>query len=210
MPRALGLQRAMLPGLLLAVLLVTGCASGPPREPDDLCAIFREKPDWHEAAQDSEKRWGAPLGIPMAFLYQESGFRAKARPPMHWFLGFIPVGRGSSAYGFSQAQTPAWKEYQQESGNGWSDRDEFADAMDFVQWYIDKTQRLNRVSKTDAYDQYLNYHEGWGGYRRSSYRGKPQLVALARKVETRAARYQKQYAGCREELQRGWFERLFD
>ena len=196
--------------LVLLCMALEGCTTAPPHEPDDLCAIFGEKRAWYTAARDAEKRWGAPLAIPMAIMYQESGFRAKARPPIRWFLGIIPIGRGSSAYGYSQAQSPAWGDYQRESGNGWSDRDDFADAMDFVQWYIDKTQRMNGVAKTDAYALYLNYHEGWGGYRRGSYRGNSALIGVAHKVEARAARYGQQYAGCRKRLSRSWLRRVFE
>ena len=64
-------------------------------------------------------------------------------------------------------------------------------------------------AKTDTYAQYLNYHEGWGGYRRGSYRNKAWLGPVARKVEARAARYGAQYAGCHNELERGWLRRLF-
>lgn len=200
--------RIAIGSLLLACLLVSGCASAPPRQPDDLCAVFREKRSWYTASKAAEERWGAPLAIPMAIMYQESGFRAKARPPRRWLLGFIPLGRASNAYGYPQAKSPAWKDYRRESGNGWAERDDFGDAVDFVQWYIDKSHRLNNTARTDAYALYLNYHEGWGGYRRGSWRNKPALQSVARKVEARAARYAHQYTRCSRELDRGWLSRL--
>jgi len=202
-------HRAPALAALLACALLAGCASAPPRNPEDICAIFHEKRDWYEAADEAAARWGAPIPVPMAILYQESGFRATARPPMHYFLGFIPVGRGSSAFGYSQAKTATWDDYARDTGNRWADRDDFADAMDFVQWYIEKSRRLNGVAKDDAYAQYLNYHEGWGGYRRASYRGNATLLASARRVEQRAQRYSAQLSGCREDLDSNWFERMF-
>ena len=45
------------------------------------------------------------------------------------------------------------------------DRDDFDDALDFMGWFISKTYKVNGISKWDAYAQYLNYHEGWGGSR---------------------------------------------
>jgi hypothetical protein len=189
--------------------MLLACSTSPPRHPDDICAIFREKRDWYEASVEASERWGAPLHVPMAIMYHESGFREDARPPMRYFLGFIPIGRGSSAYGYSQAQTPAWKDYKRESGSFWADRDDFADAVDFVQWYMDKTYRLNKVSKWDAYSQYLNYHEGWGGYRRQSYDDKRWLIDTARRVDARAKRYGAQYRECKDDLDKGWFWRMF-
>ena len=185
------------------LLVLTGCSSNPPRQPDNICAIFEEKSDWYEAALDMNKRWGTPVHVPMAIMYQESGFRHDARPPMRWFLGLIPYGRASSAYGYSQAKTMTWSDYEKETGNGWSSRDDFADAMDFVGWYTHKTQRLNGVSKWDARGQYLAYHEGWGGYRNGSYRRKPWLVRVADKVDQRSRRYAAQYNGCKDSLERG-------
>ena len=45
-----------------------------------------------------------------------------------------------------------------------------------------KTQRLNGVAKSDAYGQYLNYHEGWTGYRNRSYDRKAWLKTVSQKV----------------------------
>ena len=38
----------LLPPTLL--LTLAGCATAPPSNPDNICAIFREKPEWHDAA----------------------------------------------------------------------------------------------------------------------------------------------------------------
>ncbi len=177
----------------------------PPAEPDNLCAIFEEKQDWYEAALETRERWGAPVHIPMAIMYQESSFRYDAAPPMEYVLWIIPVGRASNAYGFSQAKTPVWEEYQEETGNHFADRDDFEDAIDFVGWYMNRSAKMNKVSKWDAYAQYLNYHEGQGGYRRGTYQSKTWLKQVARKVEARAKRYSEQYWGCKDELDSGWW-----
>ena len=144
----------------------------------------------------------------MAMMYQESAFKHDARPPMRFFLGIIPLGRPSSAYGYSQAKNASWKDYQRETGNGWADRKDFADAVDFMQWYIDKSRRVNGVSKWDGYALYLNYHEGWSGYKRKSYANKAWLIDTAKKVDARAKRYAAQYQRCEKKLKRGWFRRL--
>lgn len=182
------------------------CSTTPPRQPDNLCAIFKEKENWYDAAKDAQKKWGVPIHVPMAMMYQESSFRQDAQPPMQYFLGVIPIGRASSAYGYSQAKTLTWKDYERETGNTWSSRDEFDDAMDFMGWFIHKSHKINGVSKWNAYAQYLNYHEGWGGYRRKTYRSKKWLVKTAKKVDSRAKRYAAQLKRCKDDLDdSGWF-----
>lgn len=202
-------QKKLLLCVLLLSLLTSGCAGHVPRDPENLCSIFMEKRDWYKAAQRTEKRWKVPLQIPMAMMYQESRFRAKAKPPKNYVLGFIPWGRVSSAYGYAQAKTGTWKDYKRETGNSWADRDDFDDAIDFMGWFMNKTHSINKVSKWDAREQYLNYHDGWGGYRRGTHKSKGWLLDTANKVHARASRYGAQYRQCKEKLDASWFRRLF-
>ncbi|WP_090368298.1 hypothetical protein [Ferrimonas sediminum] len=197
--------------ILSALVLVglVGCATPPPRDPENLCNIFTENRGWYKAAKNTREKWGVPVHVPMAMMYQESSFKHNAQPPMRWFLGFIPIGRASSAYGYAQAKTVTWDQYARETGNSWSSRSDFDDAMDFMGWYIYKSNKVNGVSKWDAYRQYLNYHEGWGGYKRGSYKSKQWLVKTSRKVESRSKRYAAQYNQCKEDLDRSWLWRLF-
>lgn len=199
----------------LKVLVVTialtlgGCASAPPQEPENLCRIFFEKRDWYDAAANMRDKWGVPIQVPMAMMYQESSFKHDAVPPRDYILWIIPWGRVSSAYGYSQAKTGTWDDYVRETGNSWSSRSDFDDAIDFMGWFISKTHKLNGVSKWDAYGQYLNYHEGWGGYRRQTYRNKQWLMKTSQRVKDRASRYGAQLRSCEEDLKRGWLWRLF-
>ncbi len=57
---------------LLIVLAVSGCATTPPTNQDDICKIFYEKDDWFDDVEDAESRWGVPIQIIMAFIHQES------------------------------------------------------------------------------------------------------------------------------------------
>ncbi|MFT5655187.1 MAG: hypothetical protein ACI9XU_000902, partial [Arenicella sp.] len=155
----------------------------------------------------SAAKWGGPIHLPMAIMYQESAFKRKARPSMQYFLGFIPTGRASNAYGYSQALESTWAEYQQEAGSMFSDRDNFANSFDFIQWYMHKTHVRNKVSKWDAYAQYLNYHEGQGGYSRGTYKKKTWLLNVAKRVDRRSKQYSSQLLSCKKSLERssGWF-----
>ncbi|WP_441004440.1 transglycosylase SLT domain-containing protein [Pseudocolwellia agarivorans] len=193
---------------LLSLLLVS-CSTLPPKNPENICSIFEQNTDWYFAAKDAKEKWGVPIHVPMSMMYQESSFKHDATPPMDYFLGFIPIGRVSSAYGYSQAKTMTWEDYMRETDNSGADRDDFDDAIDFMGWFIYKSQKINKTSKWDAYNQYLNYHEGWGGFKRKSYHKKKWLMAVAKKVDSRARRYSAQLKKCEESLGKGWWSRLF-
>ncbi|MEM6945019.1 MAG: transglycosylase SLT domain-containing protein, partial [Pseudomonadota bacterium] len=171
--------------MVAAALAVGSCSStpdGPPRSQDNVCLIFAERPGWREAVTASAARWGAPAHVQMAIIWRESSFRAEARTPRTYALGFIPTGRVSSAYGFAQAIDSTWDWYRDETGNRGADRDDFEDAADFVGWYMAKTRSSNGLPMTDAYSHYLAYHEGHTGYRRGSYRQKAWLRGAAQAV----------------------------
>jgi len=204
-------QSAFKPLLIISctAVLLSGCATPPPQNTSNLCEIFYEHRDWYDAAAAMRDKWGVPIHVPMSIMYQESSFKHNAKPPMRWFLGFIPYGRASSAYGYSQAKTVTWDEYVKEADRFWASRDDFEDAIDFMGWFISKSQRLNGVSKWDGYAQYLNYHEGWGGYKRGSYKKKAWLIQTAKKVDSRAKTYAAQLKTCEDDLKRGWLWRLF-
>lgn len=191
-------------------LLLSGCVTSPPQDISNVCAIFEEKSDWYDAAADMRDKWGVPIHVPMAMMYQESSFKADALPPKdHVFFGLIPWGRVSTAYGYSQAKTMTWEDYIRETGNSGADRDDFDDAIDFMGWFISKSHSINGVSKWDANAQYLNYHEGWGGYKRRTYRKKGWLVDVSKKVKSRSLRYASQLKSCEDDLQKSWFWKLF-
>ena len=190
------------------VLLLAGCSTYQPRNVNNVCSIFRGETSWYEDAVDANKKWGTPIWVMMAIMHQESRFVEKAKPKRHWFLGIIPLPRSSSAYGYSQAQDPAWEEYKRSTGHHFADRDDFDDAIDFIGWYTHGTQRLLGISKWDAYHQYLAYHEGRGGYRQGSWRKKGWLINTANKVKSQSAVYNRQLQGCKKELDDeidGWF-----
>ena len=203
----------MLSRICLAVVLLSllpACTTVPPTRTDNLCSIFREKKGWYDDAADSRKEWGSPISVMMAIMYQESRFVAKAKPPRKKILGFIPGPRPSSAYGYSQAKKTTWEEYKRSAGRYGADRDDFEDAIDFIGWYNEQSNRRSGIAKNDAYRLYLAYHEGHGGFNRGTYRKKKWLVKVAEKVRDKASRYRSQLLQCEKELKRSggffnWF-----
>lgn len=196
--------------LLSVVLLVSACTTAPPRNPDNLCDIFREKSGWYKDAKAAAKKWQSPIPVMMSIMHQESKFVANAKPPRKFWLGFIPAGRVSDAYGYPQAKDATWRWYKDKSGNWGADRDDFEDAIDFIGWYNSVSNRLNGISLTDTYSLYLAYHEGHGGFQRRTFANKPWLQRVASKVTARSQTYQGQLAICEKDLDRGgWFFGIF-
>jgi len=191
-------------GLLLPVLLAVllgGCATTPPARTENLCHIFDHQPSWYDYARESERRWGTSIPIQMAFINQESTFRARARPPRGTLLGFIPWGRPSSAYGYAQAQDPVWGEYMEAEGGLLARRTHMKYATDFVGWYNNNTHNRLGISKDNAEHMYYAYHEGHTGYRRGNWRNNSGLQRAAARVSRHAADYKTQLAGCERRLQ---------
>ena len=194
---------------VLLLLIISGCATSPPEQVDNVCDIFREKSGWYGDAKDARARWGVPISVSMAFMYQESRFVATAKPPRKKIFGVTPGPRPSDSYGYSQAKESTWDWYQRSTGNYGADRDDFGDAIDFIGWYNNVSNKELGISKQDAFRLYLAYHEGHGGYRKHSYRSKDWLIDVARKVDRHTQQYNSQLRGCAEKLEprgRSWFD----
>jgi len=199
--------RTQVPIILVLTLVLVGCATSPPSQTNNLCDIFREKSGWYEDARKSRSQWGVPISVMMAIMHQESRFVATAKPPRKKIFGFIPGPRPSDAYGYSQAKDDTWTWYQRSSGNYGADRDDFGDAIDFVGWYGNMSNKQNGIAKDDTFRLYLAYHEGHGGYAAKSYQSKGWLVDVARKVDRQANTYNSQLKGCVQELdQEKWWK----
>lgn len=185
---------------ILLLMTLAACGGGrvteAPRNLDNACAIAAERPQYLRAMKKTQSKWGVPVNVQMATIYQESKFVGDARTPFRWALGVIPMGRQSSAFGYSQALDATWKEYKNETGNRSARRDRITDATDFMGWYMNKSRERNGIPLTDARRQYLAYHEGHSGYRRASYNAKPWLVRVAGEVGQRSTMYQSQLSAC--------------
>ncbi len=195
--------RALVLVLLLAGL--SGCVAPTPARQGDICEVFAQQPDWYDHARASRARWGTPMHVLMAFVRHESSFRSHARPPIRWFF-IVPLGRASSARGYAQALDGTWREYKAERGM-FRSRSSMKDALDFIGWYNYRTRRELGISLWDARRLYLAYHEGQGGYRRGTWKRKPGLQRVARRVAATARRYRAQIRRCESRFRCGaWYQ----
>ena len=78
--------------------------------------------------------------------------------------------------------------------NGGADRNNFSDSADFIGWYASKGF-YQGFERTDARSLYLAYHEGYGGFKKRTYRKKQWLIKVADRVQSRSEMYQKQLLG---------------
>ncbi|MCC1497922.1 hypothetical protein [Alcanivorax sp. 1008] len=186
--------------LVAVSMLLTACASQPSNV-NDACAIYDEKGglfnNWYRYSKSVEKEFGVPPHITMATIWKESTFQARVKPPRKRYLGFIPGPRPSDAYGYPQALKSTWKWYREETGRSRAKRNKFKHAIHFVGWYHDQSYRKNKVSKTDAYNLYLNYYLGHGGYARGAAAGNPHAREAAGRVAAQAEKYRVQLSKCR-------------
>ncbi|MCI2400195.1 lytic transglycosylase [Aliiroseovarius subalbicans] len=184
----------------ILLLLVAACGSGnysAPRNLDNACSIVKQRPAYLKAMKRAERKWGVPVPVQMAIIYQESKFIGNNRTPIQYVLGVLPMGRQSSAYGYSQALDATWREYQRAEGGRGAKRDDIKDATDFMGWYMTQTREVTGVSLSDARNQYLAYHDGRNGFLRGTYKSKSWLVRIADEVAVRAVTYDAQLKSCR-------------
>lgn len=194
-------RRLAAAGLVVLVILIWTWGDPPPTRTDNLCSIFFEKPSWYRSIRGSAREFGVPEAVQMAILYQESSFRARARPPRRWILWILPGPRPSTAFGYSQALDSTWDQYRERTDRPRAQRHRFKDAAHFMGWYLHEIHRLTKISRDDTYHLYLAYHDGPAGFLRGTHHGKPWLLKVARKVDGRSEAYQSQLDGCRDQLE---------
>ncbi|WP_323127290.1 lysozyme-like domain containing protein [Marinobacter sp. JSM 1782161] len=172
----------------------------PPTNPDNLCDVFEQHPQWYDYAAASEERWGTPIATQMAFVRQESAFQSHIRPPRTHLFGVIPWARPSTAFGYAQAVDPTWEEYMADAGSLFAERSQMKHALDFIGWYNARVRRQLGLSLDNTRDLYLAYHEGPTGFARQSYRQRPWVQRVANRVTAHANTYSGQLQHCETAL----------
>ena len=183
--------------LLIILFIVSGCSSIPSNTSNS-CSIFEERYLWYKHAKKSEQKWGTPVYLQLAIIKMESGFDWLAKPPRKKIFKVIPYKRPSSSFGYSQAVKGTWQQYKNETGNKLATRTRFKDSVDFIGWYTSKSEKILKISKEDAFKQYVAYHEGWGNYK--NYKNNKKIINLAKRVEKQSNIYKKQLFDCKNSL----------
>ena len=184
--------------IFLILLLFIAACSSVPKNTKNSCAIFEDRYLWYKHTKKTEEKWGVPIHIQLAFVNKESGFNRFAKPPRHKLFKVIPYKRKSSSFGYSQAIKGTWEQYKEETGNKLATRARFKDSVDFIGWYVSKTHKILKISKSDAYRQYLAYYKGWGDYK--NYTKDKKAIIYAKSARDMASSYRKQLITCKDNL----------
>ena len=178
-------------------LLLSGCSSIP-NNTTNSCSIFSERYLWYKHTKKVEKKWGTPIYIQLAIIKMESDFDWLAKPARQKIFKVIPYKRPSSSFGYSQAVKGTWEQYKKETGNQLATRVRFRDSVDFIGWYTNKSEKILKISKQDAFKQYLAYHEGWGNFK--YYKKNEKVIKLAKKEKKQSNIYKNQLLKCKNLL----------
>tara|TARA_B110001450_G_scaffold243432_1_gene254652 strand:- start:474 stop:1073 length:600 start_codon:yes stop_codon:yes gene_type:complete len=185
---------------LTSLLLFVSACSSIPKNTSNSCAIFSERYLWYKHAKKTEEKWGTPIYIQIAIIKMESDFDWLAKPARKKIFKIIPFKRPSSSFGYSQAVKGTWDQYKNETGNKLATRTRFKDSVDFIGWYTNKTESILKISKKDAFHQYIAYHEGWGAYK--NYKNNQKVIGLGKKVKEQSDKYRSQLKNCQKKLNR--------
>ena len=181
--------------------LIISCSSVP-KYPQNACKIFGENYLWYKSIKKSSETYRVPIHIILAFVKKESGFNRWAKPKRTKLFKIIPYKRPSSSFGYSQAVKKTWELYKNETNNPLALRARFKDSVLFIGWYINKTNKINKVPFDDAYRHYLNYYLGWGNYAKQKYKTDKNSIIFAKKVEKQSKIYKNQLQECQKSLDR--------
>ena len=178
---------------------IVSCSSIP-KYPNNACKIFGERYLWYKHIKKSSQTYDVPVHIILAFVNKESGFNRWAKPKRTKLFKVVPYKRLSSSLGYSQAIKKTWELYKKETDNPLALRTRFKDSVMFIGWYINKTNKINKIPLSDSYRQYLNYYLGWGDYANKTYKTDKNSIIFAKSVEKQSKIYKNQLRECQKNL----------
>jgi len=185
--------------LTLSTLVVSKLNSGENKSTNyvnNACKMLKENPDWYVSLKQSEDKWKTPIHIQLGMIRQESSFQHDAQPIRENKWHEFGDNYQSSAKGYSQALNGTWDHYLKNTNSILKDRASFKDATDFIGWYNDKSNQKNKIGFNNPKALYLNYHEGWRGYKNGTYAKKDFLTKSVSNVVEWSSKYKKQLSSC--------------
>ncbi len=153
----------------------------PPSQIVDACALMTDRPGWWRAVRASQERWSVAPATQLAVIKRESSFRRFVHPPRFppVFVrsvrsGYRRIDRAFgwslndsftwptlyTAFGYPQAIDATWELYKTNLNRTVALRVRFADAADFVGWYLSYLRSRDRIAAGDVCTLYVAYYLG--------------------------------------------------
>ncbi len=135
---------------MMVVLFLSHPAAGgfiaSPRNLDDACSIVKQRPKYMKAFRATERKWGVPVHVQMATIYQESRFRRRRPHAVSlcaWRDPDGPPDRAPMAIG--RRWTAPGIEYRADTGRArCASATKIDDATDFMGWYMNQQPGTER------------------------------------------------------------------
>lgn len=145
----------------------------------NICTLLNANPDWAESVVAAEEKWGVSAGNILAFIDQESRFRANAS--------------SGPNYGYAQATQQTWNGFLKDTKIGNKSRSDFDASVNFVGWHFKQMNKQFGIGMNNVSEQYLAYQLGSGGYKKGA---PPASRRIAASVASRARIFEDQLDNC--------------
>ncbi|GIR11363.1 MAG: hypothetical protein CM15mP22_7830 [Gammaproteobacteria bacterium] len=129
---------------------------------------------------NAQQKWGTEPSTVMAIIRQESSFKPNAAPDREKILELF-LGKDLHQQKVISGSKFYMGRLQKRNRKFRASRSSFSSSVDFIGWYLSKAPSA-RIQPQEVDKLYLAYHEGYGGYKRETYKGKSWLIDTARKV----------------------------
>lgn len=145
----------------------------------NICSLLNANPDWAESVVEAEEKWGVSAGNILAFIDQESRFKANAS--------------SGPNYGYAQSTSQTWNWFLKDAKMGNRSRSDFDASVHFVGWHFKKMNQQFGIGMNNVSEQYLVYQLGTGGYKKGA---SPSARKVASSVSSRGRLFEDQLDNC--------------
>lgn len=145
----------------------------------NICSVIKNNPNWLDHAKAASNKWNVSIGSILAFIDQESRFKANAK--------------NGGNFGFAQATAGTWNNFLRDARYGQKTRTDFEASVHFVGWHFSQMNRQFGIGMNNVAEQYLVYQLGTGGYKRGASASSRKIAA---NIAARSKAYDNQIKSC--------------
>jgi len=174
--------------LVMATLLLSGCFGSSTKQQLQICDELDANDEWIEPAVNAQQKYGTPLALSLSLLE-------------------LPLSKLEKKH--VRPRMSDWDEYRIRSERWDAVPSNPQDAVDFIGWFTQLSQKRNSLAWHEAGEHYLALRLGHGGYHRFDATKYPELSQQAKGIDARSKRWSKELAACKHQWQgESWFNKL--